>query len=110
VVHTNKPAELGGVLQDSSGQPTSDYTIVLFSADQRFWTPQSRRIVSARPTTEGKYAFRDLPAGEYRLAALEDVEPESWFDPNFLRTLIGASTSVTIVEGEKKTQDLKVNR
>lgn len=110
VTYTNKPAELSGVLQDSSGQPTSDYTIVLFSADQRYWTPQSRRIVSARPTTEGKYAFRDLPAGEYRLAALEDVEPESWFDPNFLRTLIGASTSVTIIEGEKKTQDIKVNR
>jgi hypothetical protein len=110
VTYTNKPAELNGTLQNNSGLPTSDYTIVLFSTDQRYWTPQSRRIVSARPSTDGKFSFRDLPPGEYRLAALDDAEPESWFDPNFLRSLMGTSTSVTIVEGEKKTQDMKVNR
>lgn len=107
---TNKPAELTGVLQDSSGQPTSDYTIILFAADQKFWTPQSRRILSTRPSTDGKYTFRDLPAGDYKLVALDDAEPDSWFDVAVLRSLVGASMSVTIIEGEKKTQDIKVNR
>ena len=104
---TNKPAELTGLLQDSSGKPTSDYTIILFSAEQRFWTPQSRRILSTRPSTDGKFSFRDLPAGDYKLVALDDAEPDSWFDVTVLRQLLGASTSVTIVEGEKKTQDIK---
>ncbi len=104
---TNKPSELTGLLQDSSGRPTSDYTIVLFAAEQRFWTPSSRRILSTRPSTEGRFSFRDLPAGDYKLVALDDAEPDSWFDVNVLRQLIGASTSVTIVEGEKKTQDIK---
>ncbi len=110
VTFTNKPSELSGLLQDSSGQPTSDYTIVLFAADQRFWTPQSRRILSTRPSTDGKYTFRDLPAGDYKLVALDDAEQDSWFDPAVLRQMMGAATSVTITEGEKKTLDIKTNK
>ncbi len=105
---TNKPAEVTGTLQDSSGKPTSDYTIILFSADQRFWTPQSRRILSTRPSTDGKFSFRDLPAGDYKLIALDDAEPDSWFDLNFLRQTLGPAMSVAVVEGEKKTQDIRV--
>ena len=30
-----------------------DYTLILYPADQRFWAPQSRRIQSARPATDG---------------------------------------------------------
>ena len=107
---TNKPSELTGVLQDSSGKPTSDYSIILFSAEQRYWTPSSRRILSTRPSTDGKFSFRDLPAGDYKLVALEDAEPESWFDPAVLRQMMGAAMSVKIVEGEKKSQDIKVNK
>lgn len=110
VTYTNKPSELTGVVQDNSGQPSTDYTIVLFAAEQKYWTPQSRRILSTRPSNEGRYTFRDLPAGDYRLVTIEDAEPDSWFDPNFLRQLVGGSISVKIVEGEKKTQDLKVSK
>lgn len=107
-IFTNKPAEVSGTLQDSTGKPTSDYTIILFAAEQKYWTPQSRRIVSTRPSTDGKFSFRDLPAGDYKLIALDDAEPDSWFDVNFLRQILGPAMSVTIVEGEKKMQDIKV--
>ena len=110
VTFTNRPTELTGVLEDSSGRPTSDYTIILFAADQRYWTPQSRRILSTRPATDGKFSFRDLPAGDYKLVALDDAEPDSWFDPNVLRQLLIGSMSVTVGEGETKVQDIKVNR
>jgi hypothetical protein len=108
--YTNRPSELGGTLTDTSGTATADYTIVLFAGEQRFWTPQSRRILTTRPSTDGKFSFRDLPPGEYRLAAFDDAEPGSWFDPEFLKQLVVASTSVTITEGQKKTQDLKINK
>jgi hypothetical protein len=110
ITFTNKPAELTGTLTDLSGVPTADYTIVLFAADQRFWTPTSRRILTTRPSTDGKFSFRDLPPGDYRLAALADAEPGSWFDPELLKQLLTASTSVTMTEGLKKTQDLRVNK
>lgn len=110
ITFTNKPAELTGTLTDASGMPTADYTIVLFAADQRFWTPQSRRIITTRPATDGKFSFRDLPPGDYRLVALEDVEPGSWFDHELLKQLVPASMSITMTEGLRKTQDLRVNK
>jgi hypothetical protein len=105
---TTKTAELGGVLQDATGQPAPGFTVIAFSSDERFWLPQSRRIQAARPATDGRFALRNLPPGDYRLAAVTDVEPGQWFDPAFLRQLAGASVLVTLGDGEKKQQDLRV--
>jgi hypothetical protein len=52
---------------------------------------------------------RNLPAGEYFVAALTDVEDGEWFDPEFLNTLVGPSTlKVTI--GDRTLQNLRVGR
>ncbi|HET9372272.1 MAG TPA: carboxypeptidase-like regulatory domain-containing protein, partial [Vicinamibacterales bacterium] len=104
----DRTQELSGTIQDASGRPTFDYTIVLFAADRRFWTPQSRRIASTRPGTDGRFTFRGIPAGEYRLTAITDAEPDEWFNPSFLEQVQGASIPVSIREGEKKTQDVRV--
>jgi hypothetical protein len=95
---------VSGTIQDPSGKPTADFTIILFAADKSFWVPQARRIQSARPSTDGKFAFRNIPAGDYRLTAVTDVEPGEWFDPNFLGQLVNASIPVTVREGEKKVR------
>jgi hypothetical protein len=58
------PTELGGTITDQTAQPAVDYTIVVFSSDQRFWGPGSRRILTSRPATDGKYSVRGLPAGD----------------------------------------------
>ena len=99
---------LRGTLQDATGRPTSDYTIIVFSADKTFWTPQSRRITSTRPSTDGTYSISNLPPGDYRIAAVVDVEQGEWFDPDFLAQLLPASTPVSLNEGDTKTQDLKL--
>jgi hypothetical protein len=98
---------LKGTLQDATGRPTDDYTIIVFAADKSYWTPQSRRIASARPGTDGSYTF-GLPPGDYRITAVVDVEQGEWFDPDFLTQLLPASIPVSIGEGETKTQDLKL--
>lgn len=100
--------ELSGVLQDASGRPTPDYTVVVFPADTRYWTPQSRRIAASRPDTDGRFSMRNLPPGEYRLTAITDAEPGEWFDPAFLTQLQAVSIPVSIREGEKKVQDIRV--
>ena len=105
---TDKTQELSGTLQDAMGKPTADFTIILFSADKQFWTPLSRRILSTRPSTDGKFTFRNLPAGQYRLTAVTDAEQGEWFDPGFLSQLAGASVPVTIGENEKKVQDIRL--
>jgi hypothetical protein len=111
VTFTNRPAELAGTLQNSSGTPTADYFILVYSTNRTFWFPNSRRIVSVRPNSNGAYSIRNLPPGEYFVSALADVETGEWFDPEFLQVLVAsAPIRITIGESETKRQDLRVGK
>jgi hypothetical protein len=104
----DRTQEVSGTIQDTLGKPTADFTIVLFAAEKVYWVPQARRIQAVRPGTDGKFMFRNIPPGEYRLTAVTDAEPGEWFDPNFLAQLINVSIPVSVRDGEKKVQDIKV--
>lgn len=85
--------------------------IVVFSTNRRFWFPNSRRIVSVRPSSTGSYSIRNLPPGEYFFSVLSDVETGEWFDPEFLQALVAASPiKIAIGEGDKKRQDLRIGK
>jgi protocatechuate 3,4-dioxygenase beta subunit len=107
VTFGDKSQEVSGIIQDATGKPTADYTIIIFPSDARYWQPQARRIQSSRPGTDGRFSFRNLPAGDYRLAAVTDVEPGEWYNADFLSQLANASMSLTLAEGEKKVQDIR---
>ena len=109
VEFTDKFTDLKGTIQSQNGQPTSDFTVIIFAADQRYWVPLGRRIRSARPSTDGKFSFNGLPAGDYRIAALTDVEPGAWNDPALLQQLMSASLAVRLVEGQSVVQDIRVS-
>jgi protocatechuate 3,4-dioxygenase beta subunit len=104
----NQTQELSGTLTDAQSMPATAYTVIVFSAETRFWTPQSRRIVPSRPGTDGRYIVRNLPPGDYLVAAVTDVEPGEWFDPKFLEQLRAASARVTIAPNDKKVLDLRL--
>jgi hypothetical protein len=108
VTLTDKTSALAGAIQDALGRPTADYTVILFPADSRYWVPQARRTQSTRPTTGGRFSFSGLPAGDYRLAAVTDVESGQWYDPAFLQQLVAASVPVSLAPGQSRTQDLRV--
>jgi hypothetical protein len=101
-------ATLSGVLQSASGIGVSGFTLVVAPQDPRYWIPNARRIRAIRPSTDGSFSFRDLPAGTYRLAAVEDVDHEQWFDPEFLRQLVPASIPVTLGELEDRIQHVRI--
>jgi hypothetical protein len=85
--------------------------MILFPADRAYWLPDSRRILTARPATDGRFAFHGLqgpPPGEYRLAAVTDLRPSEQFDPDFLAALTQQAIKVTIGPGEAKTQDVRL--
>jgi protocatechuate 3,4-dioxygenase beta subunit len=108
LVFTDRPAELSGRVQDATGQAAPEYFIIAFAADERWWLPQSRRIRSARPGSDGRFSFPNLAPGDYFIAAVTDVEAGQWFDPAFLREIMPASVKLTIGEGEQKVQDFRV--
>jgi hypothetical protein len=107
VTLTTKTTELTGTIQDAAGQPASGVTVIVFPSDERFWTPESRRIQGVRPATDGRYQVRNLPPGDYRLVVVSDVEPGRWFDPAYLRQL-GGFAMVTLGNGGRVVQDFRV--
>jgi hypothetical protein len=80
------------------------------TVDRTLWLPGARRIRSARPATDGSFAVTGLPAGEYAIAAVEDLEDSYLADPAFLARLLASAYTVTLADGERKRQDLKVGR
>jgi protocatechuate 3,4-dioxygenase beta subunit len=109
ITFTDRQTELTGTIVDEKNQPAPVYTIVAYASDPRYWTPQSRRIQTVRPGTDGRFALRNLPPGDYRLAAIVDPEPGAWYDPGFLQQLDAASLRVTLTPGEKKAQNLRMS-
>ena len=109
VVFGDTSTDLKGRLQSAFGQPTADYTVIIFPADARYWVPLARRVRSTRPSTDGAFAFNGLPAGEYRLAAVTDVDAGAWYDPALLQELLPASVAVRLVDGQPVVQDLRVS-
>jgi hypothetical protein len=106
---TDRPTELSGTIVNDKGEPAVDHTIVLYPADEKFWTPESRRIRTTRAAPDGTFTFRTVPPGDYRLATFLDAEPGAWFDPAFLDALGTGSMRLSIGDGEKKVQNLRVS-
>lgn len=105
---SDRHSELSGTLRTAGGLPATDYYMVVFPADPNLRRAHSRRVVSARPGTDGHFSFEDLPAGEYLLVALTDVEPNEWEQAEFLGQIAPAGIRVILGQGEKKIQDVMI--
>lgn len=81
VVLAPDASELSGVVLDKNQQPAAGATVLL-APDQR-----SRLDLFKTTTTDqrGYYQFPTLAPGNYKLFALDDVEPNEWNAPDFLK-------------------------
>jgi Carboxypeptidase regulatory-like domain len=107
VVLTDRTTEIAGTVRTAQSAAVSAVTVIAFAADAQYWRPQSRRISTSRTGATGAYRIRGLPAGDYYLLAVDDVEQGEWFDPAYLDSVKDKATRVTLSEGDKKTLDLR---
>jgi hypothetical protein len=108
VTFTKVSGEISGRVQDAAGQPVAGFPIVVFPSDRALWISGSRRIVTAKPASDGRYRISGLAPGEYYLCALTDLDPNDLYDPAFLDQIVSGAFKLSLAEGEKKTQDLRL--
>ena len=106
IVLTTRNGSVTGAVVDRNGQPTSDYTVVIYAADRARWPFPSRFVQLARPNQEGQFTARGLPPEDYLAVALPSVRGTEWMDPEFLEKMKPVATPLKLSEGETKKVSL----
>ena len=107
---TNKTATISGLVTTAGGTPAKDYTVIVFAADNKRWTPNSRYLRIGRPDQGGRFKVIGLAPADYSVIAVDHVEmPGQWNDPEFLQRLSPKASGVTLMEGETRTIELKLS-
>lgn len=109
VTVTQKPATtLSGRIVGSRDASTN-YHVVAFASDERYWTLHGRRNVAVEADPRGRFIIRNLPAGHYRLAVVPDFDSLAGVFPAFIRQILPTATAEVVVrDGESTTQDVRV--
>ncbi len=105
---TDQRTAVTGTLTSATGTPASDYYVVIFAANRELWHPLSPRVQAVRPGADGTFTANDLPAGDYRIAALTDVEDHALKTAAFLEQLLPSSIPVVVRDGETTRQDIRI--
>jgi len=106
---TDQITEIGGRLVDGANRPAPEYFVFVFPTNRSFWFQGSRRMrPPTRPANDGGFRVLGLPPGEYYVAALTEFDQNDLYDASFLEQLIPAAFKITLAEGEKRTQDLRI--
>jgi hypothetical protein len=108
VTFADRHTELSGALLTATGERVAGLFIVAMPADRSLWQPGSRRIRAVRSGTDGAWTIRDLPPGEYLVAALSDVADDDLRDPTFLEALAASAVRVTVGDSAPARLDLRV--
>lgn len=111
---TDKPTELNGTVRNSSGNPDTRASVMVFPAEPSAWIDtgsQPRRLRQVRANQDGTYKINGLPAGDYYVIAVDDESASrSWQDPAYLNVMARAATQVRLTEGDIKTQTLSTTK
>jgi hypothetical protein len=110
ILVSNRMATLNGVVEpvdaDAPELP-ADTAVLIFSEDSSKWVDGSTAVARAWPSDDGKFEVEGLPAGLYRVIAV-DATPPGFMRavPHVLRSLADRATTIRLVEGE--TQQVNV--
>src|SRR5262249_40979033 len=107
---TDRATEISRAVRDRSGRALTELLVVASPTARALWSSPRRVRPPISVDKNGTYRIQNLPPGEYFLALATDVEEEDLGDSRVLEALASGAVKVTVVEGDRKTQNLIVSR
>jgi hypothetical protein len=108
---TDRLTEMTGTVRTTAGMSDAGATVIVFPSDAQTWSSawfNPLKFRSTRVESTGVFKISPLPAGEYYVVAIPDELAGNWQEPASLDALSRVASQMTIAEGEKKTQDLRI--
>jgi protocatechuate 3,4-dioxygenase beta subunit len=91
IVVSPNAATVSGVVHDKDGEPIAGATVVL--------APGFRTTVTDQT---GYFAIASLAPGDYTLFAWNEIQPNQYYDPDFLKSVEGRGQPLTLQEGSQE--------
>jgi hypothetical protein len=89
-----------------SGLRLSEYEVIIFSADSRFWFVNSPRVVASRVGSDGSFRCEGLHPGRYLMAVVSTSTPSNLYLADALSTLEPSAVRVSVEAGQTLREDL----
>ena len=105
IVLANDAGSITGTVQRSNGDPVQSARVTAVPANN---SPRADLYKSVNSGTDGSFTLSNLPPGNYKLYAWEEVETNAWMDGDFRRPFETLSTSAAIRDGAGPNVTLKV--
>jgi hypothetical protein len=105
IVVSSAAGQIDGTLTDKTSQPVSALQTVLIPDEHRDRPELFRSAVTDK---SGKFTFRGVTPGNYKIFAWESLEPNAYYDPQILRQYEDQGHQIRVLESDKKTVDVKM--
>ena len=105
MVLTTETGSVEGVAIDRTGDPAANVTVVLVPATARKRTTLYKSLVTG---SDGKFRFQEIPPGDYKLFAWDDIETGAWENPEFMRPYEPRGRAIRVSENGKEAVQLNV--
>jgi hypothetical protein len=104
VTISSRGARVQGTAKDADGLPAAGVWVVLVPAEAH---RHEFHLFKQQITDQyGRFDIRGIAPGDYKLFSWEQVEPNAWEDPDFLKLFEARGESVSLQEGDGKSIEL----
>jgi 5-hydroxyisourate hydrolase-like protein (transthyretin family) len=105
IVLRPNPGQVTGNVVDATMKPVTGVQVVLIPERAR---DRQDLYKTAGTDQEGRFTFRGITPGDYRIFAWEDIEPFSYFDASVLNQYEAAGKAVRVQEGAMENAEVRL--
>lgn len=105
IVLSSKASQVDGIAVDGRSTPIPGVRVVLVPERQRNRTDLFKSTIS---DSSGRFVFRTIPPGDYRVFGWETLDSYAYFDPDLLRRVEPQGTPVRVTESATNNLTVRI--